>query len=60
MVGLETRHSWFVPGGGVIIRRICVILRKRHIVPFVAGEMATGWPHLCVIVHPNTNILPDR
>eukprot|EP00965_Chrysotila_dentata_P018033 598913-Pleurochrysis_carterae.AAC.1 len=23
------------------------------------GRLATGWPHIYIIVHPNTKILPD-
>eukprot|EP00965_Chrysotila_dentata_P201018 6180333-Pleurochrysis_carterae.AAC.2 len=44
-----------------LTRRIYVIrLRKRRIVPSVAGEVATRGPDLHVIVRQNTNILPDR
>eukprot|EP00965_Chrysotila_dentata_P155039 5122908-Pleurochrysis_carterae.AAC.1 len=43
-VGIKTRHSWFVPRKGVVIRRIFVILRKRRIVPSVAGESGDGMP----------------
>eukprot|EP00965_Chrysotila_dentata_P015480 512256-Pleurochrysis_carterae.AAC.1 len=38
VVGIETRHSSFVPGEGVMIRRIYVNQLKRRIVPSVAGE----------------------
>eukprot|EP00965_Chrysotila_dentata_P145031 4789090-Pleurochrysis_carterae.AAC.1 len=42
VVGIETRHSRFVPGEGVMIRRIHAILQKRRIVPSVAGEIGDG------------------
>eukprot|EP00965_Chrysotila_dentata_P120512 3985239-Pleurochrysis_carterae.AAC.1 len=41
-VGIETRHSWFVPGEGVMIHKIYVIPRKRRIIPSVAGESGDG------------------
>eukprot|EP00965_Chrysotila_dentata_P087594 2891570-Pleurochrysis_carterae.AAC.1 len=59
-VGIETRHVGFVPGEGVMIRRISVMLRVWRIVPFVTGRVATGWPHLHSIVHPHIIILPER
>eukprot|EP00965_Chrysotila_dentata_P262490 6214581-Pleurochrysis_carterae.AAC.4 len=46
VVGIETRHSWFVPGEGVMIRRIYVIQQKRRIVPSVAGESVDGMAQL--------------
>eukprot|EP00965_Chrysotila_dentata_P112046 3704927-Pleurochrysis_carterae.AAC.2 len=60
VVGIETRHGGLVPGEGVTICRISVTLQVWRTVPFVTGRVATGWPHLHIIVHPYTNILPER